>query len=80
MKAEDIAAKIRVALPDAVVELKDLTGTADHWQATVVSQLFAGKSLIERHRLVMAALADELKGPIHALTLDVKTPAETAAT
>ena len=38
---------------------------------------FAGKSLIQRHRLVMAALAEELKGPIHALTLDVKTPDET---
>jgi stress-induced morphogen len=78
MKAEDIIAKIRVALPDAVVELKDLTGTADHWQATIVSRSFEGKSLIERHRIVMAALVDEMKGPIHALTLDVKTPREAA--
>ncbi len=76
MTADDIAAKIRAAIPDARVELKDLTGTADHWQATVVSTAFAGKSLIQRHRLVMAALAEELKGPIHALTLDVKTPEE----
>ena len=76
MKAEDIIAKIRAALPDAVIEMKDLTGTADHWQATVVSSAFAGKSLIQRHRLVMAALAEEMKGPIHALTLDVKTPDE----
>ena len=30
MKAEDIVAKIRTALPDARVEMKDLTGTADH--------------------------------------------------
>jgi stress-induced morphogen len=76
VKAEDIVAKIRAALPDAVVEMKDLTGTADHWQASIISAGFAGKSLIQRHRLVMAALADELKGPIHALTLDVKTPDE----
>jgi stress-induced morphogen len=76
MKAEDIIAKIRAAMPDARVELADLTGTADHWKATVVSAAFAGKSLIQRHRLVMAALAEELKGPIHALTLDVKTPDE----
>ncbi len=76
MKAEDIVAKIRAAIPDAVVEMKDLTGTADHWQALIVSTAFAGKSLIQRHRLVMAALADELLGPIHALTLDVKTPDE----
>jgi stress-induced morphogen len=76
VKAEDIAAKIKAALPDAIVELKDLTGTADHWQATIVSAAFAGKSLVQRHRLVMAALAEEMKGPIHALTLDVKTPEE----
>jgi stress-induced morphogen len=76
VKPADIVARIRVALPDAVVELKDLTGTEDHWHATVISTGFAGKSLIERHRLVMGALADEMKGPIHALTLDVKAPGE----
>ena len=71
-----IAAKIRAALPDARVQLKDLTGTEDHWQAEIVSSAFAGLSLLQRHRLVMSALADEMKGPIHALTLDVKTPEE----
>lgn len=76
MKAEDIVNKIRLAIPDAVVEMKDLTGTSDHWQASIISAAFTGMSLIARHRLVMAALADEMKGPIHALTLDVKTPDE----
>jgi len=33
--------------------------------------------MLERHRLVMAALAEEMKGPIHALTLDVRSPEET---
>jgi stress-induced morphogen len=76
VKPEAITAKIREVLPDAVVELKDLTGTEDHWEARVISAEFAGKSLIQRHRLVMSALAEEMKGPIHALTLDVKTPDE----
>jgi stress-induced morphogen len=76
VKAEDIIAKIRAALPDAQVVMEDLTGTADHWKAAIISEHFAGKSMLERHRVVMAALAEELKGPIHALTLDVKTPAE----
>ena len=76
MKPEAITARIHAALPDAVVELTDLTGTEDHWQATVISSAFTGKSLIERHRMVMAALATEMKGPIHALTLHVKTPDE----
>ena len=76
MKPEAIIARIRETLPDAEVELCDLTGTEDHWHATVISTAFLGKSLIARHRLVMGALAAEMKGPIHALTLDVKTPDE----
>jgi stress-induced morphogen len=76
MKAEDIVAKIRASIPDAQVELQDLTGTADHWKATIVSHAFAGKTLMQRHRMINAALAEELKGPIHALTLEVKTPDE----
>lgn len=76
MRKQDIEAKIRGAMPDAMVELRDLTGTEDHWEAVVVSGAFAGKSLIERHRLVFAALAEEMKGPIHALTLKTYTPEE----
>ena len=77
MKPDAITEKIRVALPDAIVELKDLTGTEDHWEARVISQAFVGKSAIQRHRMVMGALADEMKGPIHALSLDARTPDET---
>ena len=76
MKAEDIVEKIRAVMPDAKVELQDLTGPADHWKATIVSTAYAGKTLMQRHRIINAALAEELKGPIHALTLDVKTPDE----
>ncbi len=76
MKPAAIIAKIRESIPDAEVELEDLTGTEDHWKAEVISAAFEGKSLMQRHRLVMGALAEALKGPIHALTLDVKTPDE----
>ncbi len=76
MKPEEITAKIRVAMPDADVILKDLTGTQDHWEAVIVSAAFEGKSLIERHRMVNRALAEELKGPIHALTLTLKSRTE----
>ena len=76
MKPDAIIAKIRESLPDAVVELQDLTGTEDHWKASIISEKFTGQSLMQRHRMVMAALAEEMKGPIHALTLDVKTPEE----
>lgn len=74
MREEDIIAKIRSALPDAEVTLEDLTGTKDHWKATIVSSAFDGLSLIARHRLVFGALEEEMRGPIHALTLEVLTP------
>lgn len=74
MKKEAIIAKIQAAIPDAKVELRDLTGTEDHWEATVVSSQFSGKRPIQRHRMVFDALAEEMKGPIHALSLKAWTP------
>jgi stress-induced morphogen len=76
MNPTDIETRIKAALPDAQVTLEDLTGTKDHWKARIVSAAFVGKSLVERHRLINAALAEELKGPIHALTMDTLTPDE----
>jgi stress-induced morphogen len=76
---DDIAARIRAALPDAEVALEDLTGTKDHWKARIVSRAFVGLSLMQRHRLVNAALAEELKGPIHALTMDTLAPDEVSS-
>jgi stress-induced morphogen len=76
MNPADIEARIKAALPDAQVTLEDLTGTKDHWKARIVSSAFAGKSLVQRHRLINAALSEELKGPIHALTMDTLTPDE----
>jgi len=74
MKKEAIAEKIRAQIPDAQIELKDLTGTEDHWEAVIVSSAFAGKTPIQRHRMVFDALTEEMKGPIHALTLKTLTP------
>jgi stress-induced morphogen len=51
-----------------------------HFSVTVVSTAFAGKSRLERHRMVNAALADELTGPVHALAVSALTPEEQAKT
>jgi stress-induced morphogen len=67
------------AFPDAELELVDLTGTKDHYQARIVSKEFAGRSLIEQHQLVYRALGDAMKGPIHALALKTYTPEAWAA-
>jgi stress-induced morphogen len=71
-----IVSALQAALPDAEVSVHDLTGTQDHYEVHVASARFAGKSRIEQHRLVYAALGEALKGPIHALKLTtvVKAP------
>jgi BolA family transcriptional regulator, general stress-responsive regulator len=49
-----------------------------HFSVTVVSEAFAGKSRLERHRMVNAALAEELAGSVHALSVTALTPEERA--
>ena len=52
-------------------------GTGEsHFRVLMVSPLFAGKSRLQRHRLVNEALAAELKGKVHALALDLRAPDE----
>lgn len=75
-----ITERMRAAFPDIAVELKDMTGGGDHWEAVFVSDAFAGKSLIARHRAVYAALGELMHGPIHALTFKALTPDEAGAT
>ena len=47
-----------------------------HFTVTIVSDAFAGKSRVERQRMVYAVLADELATRVHALALTTKTPQE----
>jgi stress-induced morphogen len=60
------------ALPGADIDVKDLTGTQDHFEATVIAPQFAGKSRIEQHQLVYRALGDHMKADIHALALTTR--------
>lgn len=66
---------IRAALPDAtLVQIEDLTGTRDHYQATVVSESFRNLGRIEQHQMIYRALGDLMAGPVHALALSLFTP------
>ncbi|HIA01405.1 MAG TPA: BolA family transcriptional regulator [Myxococcales bacterium] len=65
---------IEKGLAGASAEVNDLTGTGDHFEATVVSEAFTGQSLIKQHQLVYAALGDAMAGPVHALKLKTMTP------
>jgi stress-induced morphogen len=74
IEPSEVERMLNAAFPDADVELVDLTGTKDHYQARIVSSAFAGKSLIEQHQLVYGALGDAMAGPIHALALKTYAP------
>lgn len=78
LSADEVKAMLEKAMPGAKVAVRDLTGTSDHFEMTVVSDLFAGKGMLDQHRMVKDALAEPLKGPIHALTLKTYTPEQWA--
>ncbi len=69
MAAGDIENLIKQAFPDADVSIEDLAGDGDHYAATVVSSAFAGKSRVQQHRMVYAALKGKMGGELHALAL-----------
>jgi stress-induced morphogen len=71
---DSIQARLVAAFPDAHVEVTDLTGTQDHFQAVVVTRAFEGRSRVEQHQMVYAALGELMKGDIHALALTTRTP------
>ena len=78
MQTQEIEALIRAGLPDATVEVLDTTGGGDHFQALVVSPLFTGKGLVQRHQLVYGSLKGAMADRIHALALRTLTPEEWA--
>ena len=51
-------------------------GGETHYRVYIVSKAFAGKSRVERHRMINAALAAELSGGIHALAVHASAPGE----
>jgi BolA protein len=51
-------------------------GGETHFRVTLVSNAFAGKSRIERHRMVNSVLKEELAGSVHALAVHPSAPGE----
>ena len=74
MTAAEIETFIKSGLPDAVVEIKDLAGDGNHYAATVVSSAFKGKSRVQQHQMVYAALKGKMGGELHALALETQAP------
>ena len=74
MVASEIEAMIKAALPDAQVTIEDLAGDGDHYAATVVSEAFRGRSRVQQHQMVYAALQGRMGGALHALALQTSSP------
>ncbi|GAB5389586.1 MAG: BolA family transcriptional regulator [Alphaproteobacteria bacterium] len=89
-KADTMIAKLRDGLSEAEITLRNQShlheghaghdGSGEsHFKLTVISPDFEGVSRVQRQRMVNALLAEELAGPVHALTMTTLTPAEAAA-
>ena len=74
MQAADIERLIVESLPDAKVEIRDLAGDGDHYAATVISEAFRGKTRVQQHQIVYAALKGRMGGELHALALTTSAP------
>ncbi|OJW50602.1 MAG: BolA family transcriptional regulator [Alphaproteobacteria bacterium 41-28] len=76
MSSDQIKAFFLEAFPDALIELKDLAGDNDHFEATITTKAFRGKSRVQQHQMVYEALQGHMGTRLHALSLKTKIPTE----
>ncbi|CAN7529609.1 ATP-binding protein [Devosia riboflavina] len=74
MDATEIERRIKAALPDAEIEIRDLAGDGDHWAASVISESFRGKTRVQQHKMVYDSLQGDMGGALHALALQTSIP------
>lgn len=74
MNPDTIRQLIEQGLPGARADVRGDDGV--HFEATVISEAFAGRLPLARHRMVYATLGERMGGEIHALALKTLTPAE----
>jgi stress-induced morphogen len=68
VRVEDLENRLVAALPGAAITVVDTTGEGDHFEVRVRAAAFAGRSLVEQHRLVYDALGDLMR-QVHALAV-----------
>jgi stress-induced morphogen len=74
MAADQIESLIRAGIPDAFVEIVDLAGDGDHYEARVVAESFRGLPRVKQHQRVYEALGGRMGGALHALQLTTAVP------
>ena len=74
MAADEIESLIRTGIPDARIEIVDLAGDGDHYEARVTAESFRGLPLVKQHKLVYDALGGRMGNELHALKLSTAVP------
>ena len=74
MSAGEIEKMIKDAMPDAEVRIDDLRGDGDHYAAFISSSAFEGKTRVQQHQMVYAALQGRMGNELHALALQTSAP------
>ncbi|HEV7659291.1 MAG TPA: BolA/IbaG family iron-sulfur metabolism protein [Allosphingosinicella sp.] len=74
MPAAEIESLILAGIPDARVEIVDLAGDGDHYEARVVSESFRGQPRVRQHQRVYASLGGRMGNELHALKLSTAIP------
>ncbi len=69
---DEIEQMLRLAFQGAQIQVSDMTGTSDHFDIQITAKEFAGKSLIDQHKMVHEVLASEMEGRIHAVQIKTK--------
>ena len=73
LSKEDLEKHIKESIPDSTINIEDLRGDGDHYNATVISKSFEGKTKIEQHKMVYDSLNGKMGNELHALMLKTKT-------
>jgi len=74
MEATQIEELLKATFPDAKVAIEDLRGDGDHYSAYVESSAFVGKTRVQQHQMVYAALQGRMGEELHALALQTALP------
>ena len=76
MNINSIKEKIKNFIPESKVEVKDTTGTGDHFSVIVISDKFENVNLVNRHKMIYDSLSQYLTKEIHALQIKTYTEKE----
>ena len=76
MDMATIKTMIEESIPDAEVRIEDLRGDGDHYAAYITAPAFKGKTRVEQHQMVYAALEGKMGNELHALAIQTSAPAD----